>query len=335
MLILYLYTCFISNWSFYGIIFLLLIVPIFFASTKFIKQSFDVFVYIFSIMLIPSILQYIFVIIFRIDMPHTIIKGLNTEKLGVYSQYLFMVNYSGGEILIDSILPRFYGYFDEPGVVGTIAAVILCVKKFNFKSWINIPIFIAGTFSFSLVFFLILMIYLFIFVKMKYKIILIPILLILFLIFADFDIFKYYILDRLDINTNFFESFLTRRDGGEAFESWYANFQKTPKFLTGMGAGYSNVVNFGGSSYKNLIINFGIIYFILYLIAFIFYGIRSIGFHKELVISLLILFSIIYQRPFIQDLSYVFLIYAPFVFLQVEKRESLLQLKNERKQRRI
>ncbi|EKD32422.1 MAG: hypothetical protein ACD_77C00103G0033 [uncultured bacterium] len=330
MIILYLYTGIISNWSFFGIIFLLLITPVFFAKSKFISQSFDVFIFIFSMMLIPSILQYILVSILGVDMPHSNIIGLNTEKMGVYSQYLFMLTYSGGEALIDIILPRFYGYFDEPGVIGTIAAVILSVKKFNLKSWVNIPIFVAGILSFSLFFYLISFIYLFVFVKMKYKLILIAILTMLLMYFADNEVLKYHIFDRLNFDSYFLENFSTRRDGF-GFEDWYLNFKKTPQYLTGMGAGYNLVVNLGGSSYKNIITDFGIIFFLMYLSAFLIYGIRSLGYTKELLISLMILFGIIYQRPYIQDLLYVFLIYAPFVFFNEYKKGSFLIIKNERK----
>ena len=319
MIILYLYTGIISKWSFSGIIFLLLIIPMFYAKNKFIKQSFDVYIFIFSIILIPSLLQYILVSILGIDMAHSTLKGLNTGKMGVYSQYLFMVTYSGGEVFLDSILPRFYSYFDEPGVLGTIAAVMLSVKKFNLKSWVNIPIFLAGILSFSLFFYLIAIIYLFVFVKMKSKLILIPILAMLLIFIADIELFNYYLFDRLNFDSNFIESFRTRRDDS-GFEYWYLNFQKTPQYYTGMGAGYSFVVNMGGSSYKNIITDFGIIFFIMYMSAFIFYGIRSLGYSRELLIALLILFGVIYQRPFIHNLSYIFLIYAPFIFLKEDKK---------------
>lgn len=321
MIILYLYTGIISNWSFFGIMSLLLIISIFFAKSKFISQSFDVYIFIFSTVLIPSILQYILVSILGVEMPHSTIKGLNTEKMGVYSQYLFMVTYSGGEVLAD-IFPRFYSYFDEPGVIGTIAAVILAVKRFNLKSWVNIPIFIAGILSFSLFFYLLAIIYLFILVKIKSKLILIAILAMLLIFFADNEVFKYHILDRLNFDSHFIESFSTRRDAF-GFDNWYSNFQKTPHFFTGMGAGYNLMVNMGGSSYKNIITDFGIIFFIMYMTAFVLYGIRSLGYSRELFIALLILFGVIYQRPFIYDLSYVFLIYAPIVFLQEEKKEKL------------
>ncbi|WP_332456904.1 hypothetical protein [Petrimonas sp.] len=332
MILLYLYIGIISNWSLWGIIYLLLIIPIFFAKNKFIKQSFDLYIFIFSIMLVPSILQFIFVSILGVDMPHSTIKSLNAEKIGIYSRYLFMVSYSGGEIQLNSILPRFYSYFDEPGVVGTISAVMLSVKKFNLKSWINIPIFVAGILSFSLFFYLTTLIYLFILVKMKYKLVIIPALALLFILFSESELLKFHLIDRLDFNSNFVESFINFRNES-GFQDWYSNFNKTPQYFTGMGAGYSSIVNMGGSSYKNIITDFGIIFFVTYVVVFALYAIRTLGYSKELLITLLVLFGIMYQRPFIQDLSYVFLIYAPIAFFKEETGMSIKRSKDERERR--
>jgi hypothetical protein len=319
MFVVYLYTGIYSHWSFLGILYLLLLTPLFFAKPKFVKQCFDVFVYIFSLMLIPSLLVYILVCILGINLPHSIIDGLNPDKMGIYYSYPFLVTYSGGEVLIDYALPRFYGYFDEPGVVGTIAGVLLYIKKYNLRSWINIPIFVAGILSFSLFFFLISLIYVIVFTKMKKKMLLIPTLAILLMLLADTDLLRLRILDRLSFDTSIVENILTRRDI-HGFNDWYEHFQKTPEYFKGMGAGYNLLVNRGGSSYKNIIVDFGLIYFLVFLAAYIFYGIRTLGFSKELLMAILILFSIIYQRPFIQDLSYIFLIYGAFVFIGDEKK---------------
>jgi len=319
MIVIYLYTGIYSHWSVFGILYLLLLTPLFFAKSKFIKQCFDVFVFIFSVTLIPSLLMYLLVCLLGISIPHTVIDGLNPDKLGIYFKYPFLVTYSGGEVLIDYVLPRFYSYFDEPGVVGTIAGVLLFIKKFNFRSWVNIPIFIAGILSFSLFFFIISIIYVVFFTKIKKKLFLIPVLAILLIFLADTEVFRLQIFERLSFDTSIAENFFTRRDV-QGFDNWYSEFVKTPEYYTGMGAGYNQEVNKGGCSYKNIIVDFGILYFIAFLAAFIYYGIRTFGFSKELVAASLILFSVIYQRPFIQDLSYIFLIYGAFVFLGEEKK---------------
>jgi len=320
MFIIYLYTGIYSQWSLFGIMYLLLLTLLFFTKSEFVKQCFDVFIFIFSVTLIPSLLMYLFVTLLGISFPYTAIDGLNPDKMGVYFRYPFLVTYTGGEVLLDYVLPRFYGYFDEPGVMGTIAGVLLFIKKYNFRSWVNIPIFIAGVLSFSLFFFLISLIYVVFFTKLKNKLFLVPVLAILLIFLADTEVFRLQILDRLSFDTSIVENIYTRRDV-QGFDDWYSEFEKTPEYLTGMGAGFNVEVNKGGCSYKNIIVDFGILYFIAFMAAFIYYGIRTFGFSKELVTALLILFSVIYQRPFIQDLSYIFLIYGAFVFLEEEKKK--------------
>lgn len=65
----------------------------------------------------------------------------------VYTVYPLLVLDKGVDIL------RFYGPFNEPGVVGTLGAVLLCTQKFNFKDWRTLIILLAGVLSMSLFFF--------------------------------------------------------------------------------------------------------------------------------------------------------------------------------------
>lgn len=103
----------------------------------------------FSITLAFSIIQFILVQILGISMPAKSIQPLNKAKQASYLAYTFYVttNQWGADIL-----PRFFGYYDEPGVVGTLSGLILMTRKFNLKKLINIPIFIGGLLSFSLFF---------------------------------------------------------------------------------------------------------------------------------------------------------------------------------------
>lgn len=52
----------------------------------------------------------------------------------------------------EALIKRFYGVFDEPGVIGTLAAFVLCGLRFNFnlkRTWILV---LGGLFSWSLAF---------------------------------------------------------------------------------------------------------------------------------------------------------------------------------------
>lgn len=49
---------------------------------------------------------------------------------------------------------RFYGVFDEPGVLGTIGALLLYVNRYDFRKWYNIALLAGGIPTLSLAFYL-------------------------------------------------------------------------------------------------------------------------------------------------------------------------------------
>ncbi len=49
---------------------------------------------------------------------------------------------------------RFYSVFDEPGVLGTLSALILLGNKYNFKNWQNFVILLGGIFTYSMAFYI-------------------------------------------------------------------------------------------------------------------------------------------------------------------------------------
>lgn len=81
-------------------------------------------------------------------MDYSIISPLNTIKSYEYIQYPFLVVSQ----VSDFVYFRFCAYYDEPGVVGSIASLLLIGNRFNLRLWENWPILIAGLFSFSLFF---------------------------------------------------------------------------------------------------------------------------------------------------------------------------------------
>ena len=54
---------------------------------------------------------------------------------------------------------RFYGPFDEPGVVGTICGLMLCINRMNFRDYKSIILLVAGLLSLSLYFFIVIGVY--------------------------------------------------------------------------------------------------------------------------------------------------------------------------------
>lgn len=70
-----------------------------------------------------------------------------------------------------SELTRFCGFYDEPGVVGTFSALILCARRFNMRDWRNIIVLLSGLLSTSMFFYGLVAVYWLaesIFVRKKY-----------------------------------------------------------------------------------------------------------------------------------------------------------------------
>lgn len=125
-----------------------------FMSDKERKQTFSFFAKIFAISLIFGEIYYILNIL-GVNPPYEIIQAKNTLKSEAGQNYK---HYFGAIIIASdysSVFPRLCGTFDEPGVVGTFAALILTATQFKFKKeyWYNYVILIGGMMSLSLAFF--------------------------------------------------------------------------------------------------------------------------------------------------------------------------------------
>lgn len=277
----------------------------------FLKKIFKFYLYIYSITLIPSILSYLTVNLLGINLPYEIIEPLNLSKSYTYIQYPFYVQQNK---FFDLILPRFHAYYDEPGVVGTVSGVLLMINKVDLRKKINYPVFIAGLLSFSFAFYLMMLGYFFVFAKTKYKIIGAVIILSFLPIISTNELLSSYIINRLEITE---EGSLSgdNRIMNRNFEEFYERYSKSDDFYFGLEKNASSKYNFGGASYKDLIVNYGIVPFSVFILILLFYAHNKLQFKKEFFIYLFILFSIIYQRPFITDYYYMFLIFSPIIVL--------------------
>ena len=304
--------------NFMGIVTILLISHFFLLNGKFISDVFNTYLIIFSMSIIPSLIVYVLVIIFGFELPNNTIEGLNSIKQGTYYQYPFLIIYEE----FGFVIPRFFGYYDEPGVVGTIAAVLLSVRNFNLKDKYNIPIFIAGILSLSFFFIIIFVVYTVVFLKLKYKILIFG-LLTFFIFYFYLNEFLYeFVFKRFEIIDGAFSG--DNRIADIYFDDWYMKFQNSTSYFFGLGSGSNIIYNFGGSSYKDLIINYGIVFYILYTSSFIFLTIKKIKISKELFICSLIFFSVLYQRPMIDNIAYVFLLFAPIFVLSNDYKNTLV-----------
>lgn len=306
---IYLFIFIKNDTTLFGYISIMFVPTLFVSSSDFLSKIFKAFINLYSFFLIPSIIIFIIVFIVGIDLPHTVIQPLNELKDYKYLQYPFLIY---GDQVYKTVFPRFYGYFDEPGVIGTISSVILLSSKFNLKKLINIPIFIAGLLSFSLVFYILLVTYGFIIARFKYKIITFFVIIITLTLLKDNQIFNGLIMDRISYEN----AELPRNSRSvKGFDTWFKQYAKTDEFYFGLGTKESRRHNPGGSYYKDLIVSYGVLTFILFTTLLTIRAFYKFKFKKEFIIYVVILIFVLYQRPYITNYLYMFLLIAPVPYL--------------------
>lgn len=308
-ILIYVYFAIRNDFNIFGLLTFMGICTLSITSGAFLKKVLYLFIYIFSITLIPSIIVFILVYFFGLNIHFSTIEPLNLLRENEYFRYPFLVQEN---IYVNMVLPRFYGYYDEPGVIGTVSCVLLLCQGFNLKKWINIPIFIAGLLSFSFVFIITTLVYGFIFVKTKYKILISAVTIGIVLSFSGNEVLDTYVFNRFVLENG---KFAGDKRVADDFETNYKKFSKTTDYYFGLGQKVSLDLNYGGATYKDLIVSYGIVAFIIFITLFILLAYTQFQFRKELFLYLFILFLVLYQRPFIGSFLYLFLLFAPLSFL--------------------
>ena len=223
-----------------------------------------------------------------------------------YNVFLFCIQQNGFESI------RFCGPFDEPGVVGTFSALLLCIRKFNLKSLGSIILLIGGILSLSLFFFLIIGVYgLFISIKSKNWITLLLISVVILVFYdktKDDFVISQTLWSRFEWNSD------TQRLAGddrtnEAADDFYEKKKWTSEFWFGLNDydSYWRLAE-GSSSYKNIIMKNGVICFTLYLLPFIIIAYKRKRSLVDFALFLFIFISNVYQRTNLFDPPTMFLL---------------------------
>ena len=127
---------------------------------------------------------------------------------------------------------------------------------------------------------------------------------------ADENVFSRLILARLEMGDD--GELVGDNRTHESFDVFYNKFLDSDKVWFGYGYRYCNLVaDTGGQSYKHLIVDHGIIMSIIYVMAFFYYYLSYKIKKKHLLFLLMVLFSILFQRPFITYIVYLFLMISP------------------------
>lgn len=287
------------NGSIWGALFILIIPLYLLIKSDLIVSGFEKFTKILSVVTIFSLLSYLLITFGGLKLPCSVITPLNPLKDFDYLAYPFLIMEDRN---IGLLITRFYCVFDEPGVYGCMAAVILCKEHFNFRKWELIPIFLGGIFTFSLYFYMVCLFYLFLFASLKIKISFIVIVLLLLPSLLLIDDLRILLFNRFIIADGEWRG---NSRYGTTFARWYDDFRNTSDYWFGMGSGYNLVVNNGGASYKDIIVNYGVIMFVLYIVSYMVLALRKNL--KEFILTIFLIISFVFQRPFIFDLSIIYL----------------------------
>ena len=280
---------------------------VFFIGVKksYLQSVFQVFAFIFSVSLLLSLISWILWNTGRLSL----INMLVSYEDRTYYHFPFLIIEQTDIRELEQTI-RFAGCYDEPGVVGTFCAMILCVNKFYLKKFSSIVCLLAGCASLSLFFFLTLAIYgvmYSIIVKRNY---LIP------LLFA-IGLFAFYSYTKDEVV--FYET-LWRRfefdDSEKKFmgdnrmtyegEMYYKNMSTADYLFGGDYPTYIKKAK-GSSSYKTVVVKNGAIFLVLYLLFFVLYGRKFREKYISFLLYLIVLFGNIYQRPDIFGIVTTFL----------------------------
>lgn len=262
-------------------------------SEKLMVQSFFWFKNIFVFFLILSLSVYFLVLFLAVPFSYNIIKPLNTIKLYDYVQYPFLV--SQGILSFARFNIRFDGVFDEPGVIGSIATILLFTDNYNLKSKQNIILFIAGLFSFSFYFIISSLFYFFVFRKTKIRILAIIIFGALYFSTINNNVISLFLWDRFSIEDNQLKG---DNRSNINLDMEFDKFLKSDDILWGQGF-YSTQKSelITASSYKSVIIGYGFIFFFILLLAFFLLAYFNIKDKKQLAIFMFMFLGMMYQRP--------------------------------------
>ena len=157
---------------------------------------------------------------------------------------------------------RFYSVFDEPGVLGTLAAFVLYGNRYDFSKKTNVVILIGSLFTYSMAFYILTILgWVYQSSRSLRKMILsllsiFCLALILITVLSEDQAFRQSVLDRfMDVSFDRVED-----RTGEVVNAFWDRYIQTSDCVFGMGLSYINDNFFDfGNSYKRFVIEYGFV----------------------------------------------------------------------------
>lgn len=287
----------------FGCFFDVAISIIFLSKKNFLFSVYRKFWWLYVVLISLSLLSLVLVLI-GVPLPARSVPPLNDLKQFNYVVYPFWVAGNGYST-------RFFGLFDEPGVVGTVALIMLLIERFNLKKFGNWIILISGILSFSLFFYFavgLYMVYAIVFSKKKMKI---RIGLALVLGVAVWAVISNPVTNELVFSRmQWDESKVSIAGNNRADDDlkYYVNqIRWSRDYFLGASAKVNQEFN-NSASLQNAIIRYGIIVVVMYFIFYAFLARKYYhGFNWKWLLFMGFLFVVLYNRPTFFVIGKVFL----------------------------
>lgn len=284
-----------------------------FMRKDFLMNVYEKFRYIIIILFTLSAVSYVTVLT-GLQSPIGMIEPLNELKQMQYAHYLFLVL----PAKLDGFA-RYCSCFDEPGVVGTMSALMLFVEGFSFKKKGNYIILLNGLLSLSLFFYMAVAIYLLFKLPLKYKLAFVLGVAVLYATTINNEIIKVAIWDRLTLNE---EGELSgdNRNSDELMAVWDQS-KYNVQILTGYGESFIKDYE-GSASIQLFILRDGLIFVLMYFAVYLLYAKRMMQKRSELFLFALILFVTLYQRPGFCGIEFT-LLFAAYIISKSKTNVSI------------
>ena len=245
--------------------------------------------------------------------------NMSLENLNVHQRYI-----SYGIVFLhkQNTMIRLCGICNEPGLFGTISALLLCVDDLNFKNKENWIILIASILSTSVASVLIIAIYMMLKCRRDIKVFMLIVCGILLYIFflpkvqtgnPAID----YMLQRLVLTDNGLAG--NNRSNAILDSLLKQTIQQKP--IWGYGNGYAGTKTSGVSSYKMYIVNYGIFGFFIMYGALLLSAIFGNQKNKVGLCFIIVFFASIYQRPNVFNLYYMILLFGGIAYIKNNEEE--------------
>ncbi len=284
------------------------------------QTAFEKFKSIFAAILLVNIVAYPFAALellpnFGVIVPDHWLKqatGMYYDNFGI----TFVIHEDEAlNLSVSSVLYRMSAWFEEPGNVGTISALLLAATQFKMDRRGKI-ILLGGLLSFSLAFYAMIIFYQVI-KKPKSLIYLLLAGAVFLFVFQDNEFVSTRIIDRVFVSDS---SVSADNRTEELFDVAFDEYIQTPSVWLGHDKDHQLYnLQYNAYSWKNLVWDYGVIGTAFYISVFFFLIAIKNVFNLKQALSIqsnralpfiLIFFISIYQRPYVLSLLYVLIFVA-------------------------